>query len=334
MVERVLVDSLDRIRAGFVRTPVVRLRDDRVNLFAKLEYTNPNGSVKDRSAFYILKHAIESGELTPRSTVVESSSGNFAISLASFCRALEVPFIPVIDPNTNRSTDRLLSLACSHVERVTLRDHQGGYLGNRLVAVQRLLDVVDDAYWPNQYGNIRAADAHDEMTGGELCQVFDRIDYVFVGVGTGATIAGLSRRLRRDMPSVRVIAVDAAGSVAFGGQPQPRRIPGIGSSIRPPLLDHAEIDDTVIVGEDETVRACHRLVTRHGIFAGGSTGSVLAAIDRYFDGYRGRPPVVVFLCADRGTAYGETVYRPGWLPGQDTGAAEDELVPAPAYRSG
>jgi cysteine synthase A len=323
-----LADSLDQIRAGFVRTPLVRLRHDRVDLFAKLEYANPNGSVKDRSAFYILKHAIQSGELTMRSTVVESSSGNFAISLASFCRTLGISFVPVIDPNTNRSTERLLNLACHHVERVTERDHQGGYLGNRLVAVRRLLDVVDDAYWPNQYGNVHAADAHDEMTGAELCQVLDRIDYVFVGVGTGATITGLSRRLKRVMPSVRVIAVDAAGSVTFGGQPRRRHIPGIGSSIRPPLLDLAEIDDVVIVSEEETVRACHRMVTEHGIFAGGSSGSVHAAIDRYFENYHGRPPVVVFLCADRGTAYGETVYRPGWLSAPGSRAREGELAAA------
>jgi 2,3-diaminopropionate biosynthesis protein SbnA len=330
VTERVLADSLARVRAGFIPTPVVRLAHDRVDLFAKLEFANPNGSVKDRSAFYILEHAIKSGELTPGSTVVESSSGNFAISLASFCRALHIDFVPVIDPNTNRSTERLLDLACRHVERVTERDTQGGYLRNRLVAVQRLLAMLDDGYWPDQYGNRHAADAHDEMTGAELCQVFDRIDYVFVGVGTGATIAGLSRRLKRAMPRIRVVAVDAVGSVSFGSEPGRRHIPGIGSSIRPPLLEQAQIDDVVMVPEADTVRACHRLVTQHGVFAGGSSGSVYAAIDRYFEGYHGRPPVVVFLCADRGTAYADTVYRSGWLTAANAGLGDLAAVSPPA----
>jgi N-(2-amino-2-carboxyethyl)-L-glutamate synthase len=313
MSDRTLLARLERIGSRFAETPVIRLDHDRLQLFAKLEYGNPNGSVKDRSAYVILKRAAERGELVPGVTVVESSSGNFAISLAVFCRAIGIPFLPVIDRNTNASTEQFLGAACDRVVKVDVRDENGGFLRNRLSRVRELMATVDDMYWPNQYENVDAADAHEDMTGVELCRALDRIDYLFVGVGTGATIAGLSRRVKRHRLRTKVIAVDVAGSAIFGDTPRDRHIPGIGSSIRPPLLDRAMIDDVVVVPESATVAACHQLLRRHGLFAGGSSGSVYAGIESYFNGYRGPPPSVVFLCADRGTAYAETVYAPGWL---------------------
>lgn len=313
MNDAALAGRIERIGSRFIETPLVRLEHERLNLYMKLELSNPNGSVKDRSAYLMLKRAVERGELTSVSTVVESSSGNLAISLAAFCRTLGVPFVPVIDPNINPSTERFLRAACERVEKVAERDETGGFLGNRLLAVRRLRSAIDDAYWPNQYGNGDAADAHADMTGAEICRALDRIDYVFVGVGTGATIAGVSRRVKRYRPDAKVVAVDAAGSAIFGDAPRPRRIPGIGSSIRPPLVEQAQIDDVMIVSEKATVAACHQMLRRHGLFVGGSSGSVYAAIEDYFQDYRGPPLSVVFPAADRGTAYTDTIYRPGWL---------------------
>ena len=318
MGESALADRLDRIRSGFIDTPVVPLDHERLDLFAKIEYANANGSVKDRSAYVILQRAAERGTLTPESLVVESSSGNFAIAMASLCRLLGVPFLPVIDPNTNTSTERFLRAACEQVEKVSEPDSQGGYLRTRLDRVQQLVNDLEHVFWPDQYANPDAADAHDLLTGAEICRTFDRLDYVFVGVGTAATITGISRRLKRLMPRTKVIAVDSAGSAIFGAPAGSRHIPGIGSSIRPPLLERAHIDDVVIVEEHETVAACHRLLRRFGLFTGGSTGSVYAAIEKYFEGCHGPRPSVLFLCADRGTAYADTVYQPGWL---DTMAA-------------
>lgn len=309
------------MRANFVETPVVRLEHERLDLYAKVEYVNPTGSVKDRSAYMILDRAIARGELTPDTTVVESSSGNFAIALSSFCRVLGIPFIPVIDPNTNPITEQLLRVAGNRIEKVAERDETGGYLRTRLKRVGTLLDEVPGAYWTNQYTNPDAAAAHANLTFPELHRKLPRIDYLFVGVGTGATITGLSQRLHAVQPRAIVVAVDVDGSVIFGGPPARRHIPGIGSSIRPPLLDEAEVDDLVMVSERETIAACHRLLRRHGIFAGGSTGSVYAAIEQYFWGWTGPAPTVAFLCADRGTAYGQSVYTSSWL-GETAGPVE------------
>jgi len=123
----------------------------------------------------------------------------------------------------------------------------------------------------------------------------------------------VSRRLKEHYPNIRVIAVDAEGSAIFGGAPRKRHIPGIGSSIVPQLLSHAKIDDVVLISERETVQACRELLTTHGLFVGGSSGTAFAAIKRYaprMPAYK--HPTVLFLCADRGMPYLDTVFDPTW----------------------
>jgi cysteine synthase A len=313
VVNAVLLERLDHVRDCLPVTPVVRLSHDRVDLFGKLEFTNPNGSIKDRSAYWILKRAIERDEIRPGATVVESSSGNFAMSMSAFCRALRLSFIAVIDANTNTATEEFLKASCEQVFKVDELDETDGFLRARLDRVRQLCQDIPAAYWPNQYGNPDGAEAHENLTGEELCGAMDRIDYLFVGVGTGATIAGLSRRVKMTHPRARVIAVDTVGSVIFGHPPQRRYLPGIGSSIHPAAVDSADIDDIMVIPEYEAIRACHTLFDQYGLFTGGSTGSVYAAIQRYFADYRGPRPTVAFLCADRGAPYSRTIYNREWV---------------------
>ena len=135
-----------------------------------------------------------------------------------------------------------------------------------------------------------------------------------IGVSTAGTIAGMSRRLKERYPTVRIVAVDTEGSVIFGDAPRKRHIPGVGSSIVPPLLSHAAIDDVVLIPERETVAACRELLVTHGLFAGGSSGTAFAAVKRYAAKMTRarRPPRVLFVCADRGTPYLDTVFDPTW----------------------
>ncbi|PYC87364.1 2,3-diaminopropionate biosynthesis protein SbnA [Streptomyces tateyamensis] len=331
-----LTYRLAALAATFAETPLVRLDDERIELYAKLEYCNPNGSSKDRSAFWILKRAIERGEITRETTVVESSSGNFAISMAAFCRALGIGFVPVIDPNCNALTEAYLDIMCDSVEKVTERDASGGFLNTRLARVRELCRVLPHAYWPNQYANDDALTAHYELTGGEIARMMPELDYVFLGVSTGGTIAGLSRRVKETYPSATVVAVDAAGSAIFGQPPATRRLPGLGSSLVPQLCERALIDHVVIVPEARAVRGCLDLVRRHGLYTGGSTGSVYAAIEHWFTEHppaAGERPRVAFLCADRGIAYADTVYNPAWVAaafGTGTPPAAWSLTPSAA----
>ncbi len=296
------------------KTPIVRLEEANVNLFAKLEFCNAVGSLKDRPALWILKGAIERGEIDEGTTVVESSSGNFALALAVYCRMLGLSFVPVIDPNISRMNEQTLRALCEEVILVEERDDTGGFLKTRLAQVRSLCASRPRTYWPNQYENCDGMWAHYHTTGREICEALPQCDFVFLGVSSAGTIAGVSRRIKEQLPSVKVIAVDAEGSLIFGGPPRRRLIPGIGASVAPALLREAMIDDVVIVSERETVGACQLLLERHGLFVGGSTGSVFAAILRYFARQRGlHQPTALFLCADRGLPYMDTIYNPAWV---------------------
>src|SRR5437867_1020341 len=294
-------------------TPHVPLAMEGIHLFAKLEYVNPVGSIKDRSAYWILKRAAERGEICDQTTVIESSSGNFAAALAAFTHLVGLRFIPVIDPNISGTYESFLRRICPTVVKVEERDDTGGFLKTRLQMVKHLCATIPNAYWTNQYGNLDAVEAHYALTASEICADFDSLDYVFIAVSTAATIAGVSSRLKERYPKILVIAVDSEGSIIFGGAPRERHIPGLGSSIVPPLLSHAKIDDVVLIPERETVQACRELLTTHGLFVGGSSGTAFAAIKRYaarMPAYT--HPTVLFLCADRGMPDLDTVFDPTW----------------------
>src|SRR5215216_5819891 len=261
-----LVARLEQLRRTLRPTPHVPLAMEGMDLFAKLEYVNPVGSIKDRPAFWILKRAAERGDIGEETTLVESSSGNFASALAAYTRLVGLKFIPVIDPNISGTYESFLRRMCPIVVKVEERDDTGGFLKTRLQKVQELCATIPNAYWTNQYGNPDAMEAHYELTATEICAEFDSLDYVFIGVSTAGTIAGVSRRLKDQYPDIKVIAVDTEGSAIFGGAPRKRHIPGIGSSIVPQLLSHARIDDVVLISERETIDACRELLTTHGLF--------------------------------------------------------------------
>jgi len=313
-----LLARLEQLGKTLRPTPHVPLMMPGMNLFAKLESVNPVGSIKDRPAFWILKRAAERGEICDETTVIESSSGNFASALAAFTRLVGLQFIPVIDPNISSTYESFLRRLCPTVVKVEERDDTGGFLKTRLDMVKHLCATTPNAFWTNQYGNPDAVEAHYKLTAGEICSDFDSLDFAFIGVSTGGTIAGMSRRLKERYPNVRIIAVDTKGSVIFGDVPCKRHIPGVGSSIVPPQISQALIDDVVLIPEFEAVAACRELLETHGLFAGGSSGTVYAAVKRYAPrlarwGFVGaRRPTVLFLCADRGAAYLDTVFDPTW----------------------
>lgn len=309
-----LWERVKRLEGTLGPTPIMRLEHDDVNLFAKLEFCNPAGSVKDKPAFWILKSAIERGDISTATAILESSSGNFANALALFSRALGLRFIPVIDPNISPTNERSLRTSCDSVVKVHELDDAHGYLKTRLHRIHELQATLPGAYWTNQYANHDAIEAHYRYTGTDICNAFTELDYVFIGVSTAGTIGGLSRRIKEKFPRAKIIAVDAEGSVIFGGTPKKRLIPGLGATVIPSLLREAEIDDVVIVPERDTVAGCRELLKCHGLFVGGSSGTAYSAIQMRAREMRSyRKPNVLFLCCDRGTAYLDTVFSNDWV---------------------
>ena len=309
-----LLDKLKEVEHLIGNTPLVKLEHEIVDLYTKLEYHNLANSVKARTAYYILKSAIERGEIREGTTVIESSSGNFAIALATLCKYIGIKFIAVIDPNINALYESLLRVISYNTVKVTIPDNTGGFLLSRLEKVQGLLKSVPHAYWPNQYKNKDNFSAHYCGLGSELVQHFDQLDYAFISVSTGGTISGVSVRLKEKFTNIKIIAVDSEGSIIFGGPPRKRHIPGMGASIVPEQINRALIDDVMIIPELKTVQGCHELFEKHAILAGGSSGALYYAVHQYFQHkQQEKKPTVAFLCPDSGAAYINTIYNPEWV---------------------
>lgn len=284
-----------------------------LRIHAKLEFYNPTGSVKDRAACYIIQKLLDIGDIDPDTTLIESSSGNFGIALAAYCKKRGLKFIAVVDPCITPINEVLIRSFGAHIIKVTEPDCNGGFLLTRIKTVQQLREEIQNSYWVNQYGNPYNAEAYFNTLGNEICDSLDNIDYVFMGVSSGGTITGVSRKIKERFPQSKIIAVDIFGSVIFGNPPKKRYIPGIGSSMKPDILKMAKIDDVVMMDEVSTIENCHDLLQKHYIFAGGSSGSVFGAIKKYFAHRPSDKNIdIVAVFADRGERYADTVYNKDW----------------------
>lgn len=297
-------------------TPLIKLcfpEMPNIKLYAKLEWFNPTGSVKDRAAKHILNKLIADETIRQDTVIIESSSGNFGVSLAAYSKHLGIKFICVVDPKITRMNERLLNLYEAKIIKVAEPDAYGGYLIARLKRVKELVKEIPNSYWINQYENKENADAYYYSLGSEVCEQIPDLDYAFIGVGSGGTITGLSRRLKDHNPKIKVIAVDVYGSVIFGGKSSRRYIPGIGSSIKPKLLESACIDDVQMVSEADSIKECKRLIRENMILCGGSSGSVSAAVKSYFKDKKINKDIkALAIFADGGSKYLDTIYDDQW----------------------
>ena len=297
-------------------TPLVSVTVDgmpNVNLYAKLEGGNPTGSVKDRAASYILQKLLSRGVINLETTIIESTSGNFGVALSAFCRYHGLRFIAVVDPNITSMNEMLIVANGGELVKVTKPDRHGGYLLSRIEKIHELEQQMPNSYWVNQYENPLNALAYYHSLGKEICFQVEDLHYVFLGVSSGGTITGVSRKIRENFRDARIIAVDVEGSVIFNNPSGKRFIPGIGSSMVPRILEDAYIDEVILTNETATIEACHELLEKQSIFVGGSSGSVLAGVRAYFSKHvPERPVTVVTVFPDRGERYFDTIYNTEW----------------------
>lgn len=299
-------------------TPLIRLRRylpaAGFHLFAKTEGLNPAGSIKDRPALRIVEHALASGALRPGAVVIESSSGNMGVGLAQACRYHGLRFICVVDLKTTDTNLKVLRAYGAEIDVVLEPDPQSGeFLQARIQRVQELLDSIEGSFWPNQYANTGNSESHYHTTMHEVATALGgKVDYLFVPTSTCGTLRGCSEYVRDHGLGTRVIAVDAFGSLIFGNVRAKRMVPGLGAGLRPPLCDTSLVHDCVHVTDLDCVVGCRRLMEREAIFAGGSSGGVLAAVDACAE----RIPtgaVAVAILPDRGERYLETLYSDAWV---------------------
>jgi len=299
------------------RTPLIPLRrlfeQASFDVFGKLEMLNPGGSSKDRSALNMIREAIRRGDLHENSVVIESSSGNLGISLAHICRYLGLRFICVVDPRTTEQHKAIIRSFHGEIHLVTHKDVETGeFLPARIRRVNELLQDIPNSYWTNQYGNPDNYRAHELTTMPEIIDTLGNIDYLFCGVSSCGTIRGCMEYTRKNNFSTIIVAVDAQGSIIFGGEKGPRHFPGLGAGVVPALF-HPDIADRVIhISDTACVQGCHDLVHYESIMAGASSGGVIAAIQRMAPSIPEGSTCVAIL-PDRGERYLDTIYNPTWI---------------------
>jgi [CysO sulfur-carrier protein]-thiocarboxylate-dependent cysteine synthase len=266
-----------------------------VRLWAKLEDRNPTGSIKDRTAFFMVEAAERDGTLTPGSTVLEPTSGNTGISLAMVCKLKGYRLICVM-PN-NVSEERRLLLRMWGAEII---DSPAAGGSNEAVAVAKKI-AAEHPDWVMlyQYGNAANAEAHYRTTGPEIFADLPTITHMVAGLGTTGTLMGLGRFFREHKPDVRIVAAEPRyGDLVYG-------LRNVDEGFVPELYDESLIDSRFSVNSRDAVRRTRELVETEGIFAGISTGAILhaalAQADRAVKA--GDPADIAFVVADGGWKY-------------------------------
>ena len=298
-------------------TSMVRLRrvvpDSGAAVFAKLEWENPTGSVKDRMALAVISRAEEDGRLKGGDSVVEYTGGSTGASLALVCAARGYR-IRIVTSNAF-SREKLDQMAALGAE-LTLVPSEGGRTTKKLIIdmieAARALSREPHTYWTDQLNN------HDSVAGyfplGEEIwrQTEGEIDAFVHCVGTAASLRGVATVLKRHKPGIRIVAVEPAeSSVLLGGQPGPHKIEGVGIGYAPPLWDPALVDEVVAVATDDAKGMARRLAREEALFAGTSSGANALAAIRVAEKL-GPQASVVTLMVDSGLKYVSTdVYRRG-----------------------
>jgi cysteine synthase len=276
-------------------TPMVELRrlspSGGARVLAKLEGTNPSGSVKDRIARAMVETALASGRLRPGQTILEPSSGNTGISLAMVGRLLGHPVRIVLPDNTTPEREQMLRLYGAEIV------HSPGVEGSNgaIRLAERLAAGDPTLFMPYQYGNEANPRAHEETTGPEILEQVPDLDVFVAGLGTGGTLTGVGRYLKRVRPAVRIVAAEPLPGEGVQG------LRSLEEGFVPPVLDPSVLDDKYLVNNRDAVIGVRRLLSEEGIFAGLSCGAALAVALRVARDMRSG--TVVVLLADAGWKY-------------------------------
>ena len=282
------------------------------SLLLKCEGFNFAGSIKLKAAKAMVEAAERDGRLSPGSVLVESSSGNLGVALSMIATSNGYQFLCVTDSRCNLATRRLMEAFGSQVHIITEPNPETGFLGARIAYVEALCRSDHQYVWLNQYTNPENWKSHFRTTAPAIARRFPKLDVLFVGAGTTGTLMGCARFFREWHRPVRVVVIDVVGSQAFGGPPARRLIPGLGTSVRPPLLDESYVDEVVRVEEVDTIRACHRLA-RSGFLFGGSTGTVVSGAMDWLARNDAAGLTAVAIAPDFGERYLDTVYQSNWV---------------------
>ncbi len=259
-------------------TPMLQLKRlvpaGSADVFAKLEYLNPGGSVKDRAAIGIIKRAEQEGKLRPGGTIVEATAGNTGIGLAliGVNHGYKVQlFVP-----ENFSQEKVIIMRALGAEVVRTPDAEG--MQGAIEQAKKLVASDPSAFMAGQFENLANPDYHYETTAREIYeQMNGKIDAVVLGCGTSGTFSGVARYVKEKLPRAFAFAVETQGSTLGGGPAGPHKVEGIGTSFTPKTFDASVCDEVMMVMDDEAFGMVKTLAAREGVLAGSSGGAAVFA---------------------------------------------------------
>jgi len=304
-------------------TPMVRLRRITEGLvpeiYAKLEFLNPMGSIKDRVALHMIREAAADGRIHPGDLILENSSGNTALGLAMV--AVQGGYglrVVVRDSISPEKTCQLAALGVDVLKVDSTLPPEDPQSYNQLTP--RLAAETPGCYFPDQHNNRENNRAHYLTTGPEIWEQMEgRIDYLVAGMGTGGTIGGTAQYLKERDPRIQVIAVDSEGSIyahyfktGERCKPHPYLVEGLGDEFIIGCADFRNLDQVVTVTDRDAFHSCRELVRREAILAGGSSGAVLWATLQLARGLD-KPTRIVTIFPDSASRYLSTIFNDAWM---------------------
>ncbi|MDS0967519.1 cysteine synthase A [Staphylococcus capitis] len=287
---------VDNVTQIIGNTPVVKLRnvvdEDAADIYVKLEYQNPGGSVKDRIALAMIEKAEREGKIQPGDTIVEPTSGNTGIGLAFVCAAKGYNAVFTMPETMSQERRNLLK---AYGAELVLTPGSEAMKG----AIKKAKELKEEHgyFEPQQFENLANPEIHELTTGPELVDQFEgkQIDAFLAGVGTGGTLSGVGKVLRKEYPNVEIVAIEPEASpVLSGGEPGPHKLQGLGAGFVPDTLITDIYDSIIKVGNDTAMDMARRVAKEEGILAGISSGAAIyAAIQKAKELGKGKTVVTV-----------------------------------------
>ena len=317
------MNIINQVYEAIGTTPLLKLnklsKDVKADIFAKLEFLNPAGSIKDRMAHFIVEDAEWRGLLKPGGTIVENSSGNTGSALAMIAAVKGYRCIITMPDKMSQEKQNLMKAFGAEVI-ITPTDVPADSPESYYSVARRLALEIPGAYYPDQYNNPMNIEAHYRTTGPEIWeQTQGEIDILVAGIGTGGTLSGVGRFLKEKNSAVRVIAVDPEGSIFYhyfktGQLPDPQlyKVEGIGEDYLVKSVDFNIIDDIIQVNDHNSFVTARHLAREEGVFAGGSSGSAVWAALEVARKQNEFKRIVVIL-PDSGSRYLSKIYNDDWM---------------------
>jgi cystathionine beta-synthase len=272
----------DSILSTVGNTPIVRLarigRNLDQEIYAKCEFLNPGGSVKDRIGVRMLLDAEKSGRIKPGDTLIEPTSGNTGIGLALAAAVRGYRVIITMPEKMSREKQVVLEALGAEIIR-TPTEAAWDAPESHISVAKRLCEVIPNAHILDQYGNPSNPLAHEEGTGVEICDSFeDNLDAVVMTAGTGGTLTGVARAVKKRIPNCKIVGVDPDGSILAGpGEIKSYKVEGIGYDFIPDVLDRSLVDQWVRSNDQDSFRTARQIIRQEGLLVGGSCGAAVWA---------------------------------------------------------